>query len=312
MAGSKTTRNSIILVLAALIWGIAFVAQSEGDDVIGPYAFTSIRYLIGGVVLLPVIAILDKTGLSAEKPETKAEKKTLLLGGLCCGICVALASILQQVGIYLGTSAGKAGFLTACYIILVPILGILFKRKCGINVWISVIIAIIGLYLLCIKGGFTIEKSDMLVLACSLLYACHILTIDHFLLKNVHPVRMACLQFFVCSLVAWLPAFFVDMGADITRLPSLLAAAFSGKALVAILYTGVMSSGVAYTLQIVGQKDVNPTVASLLMSLESVFSVIGGWLILHDVLSARELLGCGIMFCAIVLSQLPTEKLKKQ
>ena len=311
MPKSKTKRNSIILVFASLIWGVAFVAQSQGGA-IGPYAFTSIRYFIGGLVLLPVIAIIDKTSPSRFKPKTKQDYKTLIIGGICCGVSVAAASILQQVGIYRGTSAGKAGFLTACYIILVPIFGIFLKRKCGINVWLSVVIALFGLYFLCIKrGGLSIQKNDFIVLLCSIMYAIQILFVDRFLLKGVDSVRMACVQFFVCGAVAALPGFFIDAGASFTSLPALFATAFSGKTLIAILYTGVLSSGVAYTLQIVGQKDVNPTVASLLMSLESVFSVLGGWLILGDVLTARELLGCGIMFIAIVLSQLPAEKFNK-
>lgn len=304
MAVSKTKRNSLILVLTALIWGVAFVAQSEGDDIIGPYAFCCLRYIIGGIVLIPVIKILDKAHLSGGKPETREQKKTLIKGGLCCGLCLAVASILQQVGIYLGTSAGKAGFLTACYIILVPIFGLFIKRKCGVNVWLSVVIALGGLYLLCIKDSLTVQKSDALVLACSAVYACHILVIDRFVEKNVDPVRMSCIQFFVAAAIALVPAFFADLNASFSAFVPMLARAFTGKSLIALLYTGVMSSGVAYTLQIVGQKDVNPTVASLLMSLESVFSVLGGWLILGDMLTVKELLGCGVMFIAIVLSQL--------
>ncbi|MCR5208185.1 MAG: DMT family transporter [Eubacterium sp.] len=311
MSASKTKRNSFILVLTALIWGLAFVAQSEGDNIIGPYAFASIRYIIGGIVLLPVIAFLDKTGNSPNKPKNKAELKTLLLGGLSCGSCLAVASLLQQVGIYLGTPAGKAGFLTACYIILVPIFGLFVKRKCGLNVWLSVIIAVAGLYLLCIKGSLSIEKNDALVLLCSIVYSWHILVIDRFIEKNADSVRMSCIQFFVASVIAAVPAFIIDIKCDFSAVPAMLVSAFTGRTLIAILYTGVMSSGVAYTLQIVGQKDVNPTVASLLMSLESVFSVLGGWLILGDKLTARELIGCGVMFCAIVLSQIPVSSLKR-
>lgn len=304
MAESKTKRNSFILVLTALIWGVAFVAQSEGDDIIGPYAFCCLRFLIGGAVLIPVIKILDKTGLSGGKPKTADERKTLVKGGICCGLCLAVASILQQVGIYLGTSAGKAGFLTACYIILVPIFGLFIKRKCGINVWISVVIALVGLYLLCIKESITIEKNDAFVIACSAVFACQILSVDHFVEKNVDSVRLACIQFFVSAAIAAVPAFVSDLNLSLSALAPMLSAAFTGKSLIALLYTGVMSSGVAYTLQIVGQKDVNPTVASLLMSLESVFSVLGGWLILGDMLTVKELFGCGVMFIAIVLSQL--------
>ena len=309
MSKSKTVRNSFLLVLTALIWGIAFVAQREGGDATGPYTFTCIRYFIGGLVLLPVIKLLDRTNLTKDtKPKTKEQKKELLKGGICCGLCLAAASILQQVGIYLGTAAGKAGFLTACYIVLVPILGLFLKKKCGINIWIAVCVTVAGLYLLCMNGSFKMQKSDMLVLCCSLVYAMHILTIDHFIYKNADSVRMSSIQFFVASFIAMLPMFFIEMGGDISRIPHALAVAFSGKALISILYTGVMSSGVAYTLQIVGQKDVNPTVASLLMSLESVFSVLAGWIILGEALNTKEIFGCVLIFSAIVMAQLPNKK----
>ena len=300
--------NILLLTLAALIWGVAFVAQSEGGDVTGPYTFTCIRYLIGALVLIPVIKINDKKSFYGDyKPKNKEERKTLLLGGLCCGLCLSVASILQQVGIYSGTTAGKAGFLTACYIVLVPILGLFLKKKCGANVWIAVGITVAGLYLLCINGALKIQKSDTLVLCCSLVYAMHILTIDHFIHKNAEPVRLSSLQFFISAAVAAVPMFFVEMKGDFSRLLPALAVAFSGKALISILYTGIMSSGVAYTLQIIGQKGINPTVASLIMSLESVFSVLAGWIILGEGLSLKEALGCVLIFAAIVLAQLPTK-----
>ncbi len=307
MSSAKTKRNSFLLVLTALIWGVAFVAQSEGGAETGPYTFTCLRYLIGGTVLIPVIKILDKAGLSGESKPTDAHpKKALLKGGLCCGLCLAVASILQQVGIFLGTSAGKAGFLTACYIVLVPILGLFLKKKCGASIWAAVGITLVGLYLLCMKGSFTMERGDALVLSCSLVYAMHILTIDHFVNRNADPVRMSCIQFFTASFIAAFPAFFLELHGSIGELPQALAVAFSGKALISILYTGVMSSGVAYTLQIVGQRDVNPTVASLLMSLESVFSVLAGWIILGQGLNLREILGCALIFIAVVLAQIPS------
>ena len=309
MSKTKTTRNSFLLVLTALIWGVAFVAQSEGGDATGPYTFTCIRYFIGGIVLIPVIKLLDKTGITGDKkPKTKEQKKELIKGGICCGLCLSVASILQQVGIYLGTTAGKAGFLTACYIVLVPILGIFLKKKCGLNIWFAVAITVAGLYLLCMHGSLKMQKSDILVLMCSLVYAMHILTIDHFIYKDVDPVRMSSIQFFMSSAVAAFPMFFIEMHGDFSNFAPAMAIAFSGKALVSILYTGVMSSGVAYTLQIVGQKDVNPTVASLIMSLESVFSVIAGWIILGETLNLKEIIGCVLIFSAIVLAQIPQKK----
>ena len=299
-------RNSLILVLTAFIWGVAFVAQREGGSETGPYTFICIRYIIGGLVLLPVIKILDKAGISAEtKPKTKEDKRLLLKGGIACGTCLGVASIFQQVGMYLGTTAGKAGFLTACYIILVPILGLFLKKKCGINIWFAVAIAVAGLYLLCINGKLEMQKSDILVLCCSLIFACHILTIDNFINKGVNGVRMSCIQFLWASLFGLFPMFFIELHSSFKELVPALAVAFSGKALISILYAGVMSSGVAYTLQIIGQKDVNPTVASLIMSLESVFSVLAGWVILHESMSVKEILGCVLIFAAIVLAQLP-------
>ena len=309
MKKTNTKLNAFLLAFAALIWGIAFVAQSEGGDVTGPYTFTSIRYLIGAIILIPIIKINDKTKFYGDyNPKSKEDKNRLLLGGLCCGLCLTVASLLQQVGIYYGTQAGKAGFLTACYIVLVPILGLFLKKKCGANVWIAVFITVIGLYLLCINGSFKMETSDLLVLCCSLVYSMHILVIDHFVNKHVDPVRLSSLQFLIAAALSAFPMFFVDMKANPANFLPAIAVAFSGKALITILYTGIMSSGVAYTLQIVGQKGVNPTVASLLMSLESVFSVLAGWIILGEALSLKEALGCVLIFSAIVLAQIPIRK----
>ena len=297
-------------MLTALIWGVAFVAQREGGNATGPYTFCFLRYIIGGFVLIPVIKIFDKTNVSRHKPETAEEKKLLIKGGICTGLCLGVASIFQQVGIYLGTGAGKAGFLTACYIVLVPVLGLFVKRRCGINVWVAVAITVLGLYLLCINGEFSIEKSDALVLACSLVYSMHILTIDHFISKDVDGVRMSSIMSFTAAILC-IPFLFVsELHCSFSEIPQALTTAFSKEALIPLLYTGIMSSGVAYTLQIIGQKDVNPTVASLLMSLESVFSVLAGWIILGESLSVKELSGCALIFAAVVLSQLPIDKIK--
>ena len=306
---SKAGRHSALLVLTALIWGIAFVAQSEGGEATGPYTFCFLRYLIGGAVLLPVIKIFNKKGL-AVKPTERADKKQLAAGGLCCGLCLSVATIFQQLGIYLGVSAGKAGFLTACYIILVPIFGLLLKRKCGVNVWIAVAVTVAGLYLLCMNGSLSIEKCDAFVLLCSVIYSLHILVVDHFTSKNVDGVRMSCIQFFVAAAVSMVPMFFVELHHSFSEVPQAMAVAFGREARIPLLYTAVMSTGVAYTLQIIGQKGVNPTVASLLMSLESVFSVLADWIILGRSLSLREIFGCIMIFIAIVLAQLPM-KIKK-
>lgn len=301
---SRQVRNSILLVLTAFIWGIAFVAQSEGGNAVGPFTFNGIRSLIGSIVLLPVIALLDRMKLTSKKPVTKAEKKTLLIGGLSCGVLLFLASSAQQLGICLGTPAGKAGFLTACYILLVPVLGLFLKKKCGVRVWTGIAITLVGLYLLCMSETLRLQSSDLLLLACALLFAVHILVIDYFS-PRVDGVRMSCIQFLVCGILSLIPMFFseIRVGADVW-----LAKLTDPGAWLAILYAGVLSCGVAYTLQIVGQNGINPTVASMLLSLESVFSVLAGWIILKQSLGAKELLGCGLISIAIILAQLPEKK----
>ena len=313
MKQTNTKLNLFLLAFAALIWGTAFVAQSEGGDITGPYTFTCIRYFIGAIILLPIIKIGDKTDFyGGKKPESKEEKKTLRIAGICCGLCLSVATLLQQVGMYYGTTAGKAGFLTACYIILVPILGLFIKKKCPKRVWLAVGITLIGLYLLCINGKFEMEFGDLLELGGSFVWAMHILTIDHFMIKKVDPVRLSSRQFFVTGIISFFPMFFYELGGDFKKLLPAVAVAFSGKALISILFAGVMSSGIAFTLQIIGQRGVNPTVASLIMSLESVFSVLAGWIILGEKLSLKEAFGCILIFGAIILSQLPNKTKNKK
>ena len=301
---SRSTRNSLILMLTALIWGIAFVAQSAGGDAVGPYSFNCIRSFIGGLVLIPVILFLDRLGLTERKPKSSKEWHTLLIGGISCGIILCLASNLQQIGINMGTAAGKAGFLTACYIILVPILGIFFHKKCPLNVWLGVILTVIGLYLLCMNGSFSLQTSDFFLLLCALAFSGHILVIDHFS-PLVDGVRMSCIQFFTCGVLTAFPMFFSDMHHSLAYLSTWSQAFTSFDAWIPILYAGIGSCGVAYTLQIIGQQDVNPTVASMILSLESVFSVLAGLIILGEKLSIRELSGCLLIFIAVVLAQLP-------
>ena len=225
-----------------------------------------------------------------------SRNKTLIAGGIICGICLCLASNFQQFGIQY-TSVGKAGFLTACYIIIVPILGLFMKKKCSPFIWVAVVMALIGIYLLCITDGFSIGKGDFLVLICAFLFSLHILVIDYFSPKT-DGVKMSCIQFLVCGILTAIPAIILEH-------PNL--SSFSG-AWGATLYAGVMSCGVAYTLQIVGQKNMNPTVASLILSLESCISVLAGWIILGQKLSTREIIGCVVMFGAIVLAQLPQKE----
>lgn len=289
-------RQSLLLLLTATIWGVAFVAQSVGMEYIGPFTFNAVRNAIGGLVLIPCIGFLQKMRMGEEKwgPTTNKEKKILVAGGVSCGVLLFIASNLQQVGIQY-TTVGKAGFITAMYIVIVPLLGIFLKRKAGIKVWCAVAIAVVGLYMLCmIDGGFSLQKGDLFVLICAVAFSVHILVVDYFAPK-VDGVKMSCIQFFVCALLSGICMILFEEP-DMTQIL---------QAWVPVLYAGVLSCGVAYTLQIVGQKGMNPTVASLILSLESVVSVIAGWLILQQTFSRRELLGCSLMFVAIVLAQLP-------
>lgn len=293
----------MLLLLTAAIWGVAFVAQSVGMDYVGPFTFNTVRSLLGGIVLIPCIVLLKRINVGSKDTAGAAEhasgdpagqRKVLLTGGVACGVLLCIASNLQQFGI-MYTSVGKSGFITAMYIVLVPVLGIFLKKKAGIKIWCSVAIAVGGLYLLCMTdSGFSIQKGDLLLLLGAVIFSLHILTIDYFSPK-VDGVKMSCIQFFTCGILSMVGMFLFEQ----PQIGAIL------QAWMPIVYAGVLSCGVAYTLQIVGQKGMNPTVASLILSMESVISVIAGWLILHQKLSGRELLGCVLMFAAIILVQLP-------
>ena len=301
-----TLRQSVLLLLTAAIWGVAFVAQSVGMDYVGPFTFNTVRSLIGGIVLIPCIMLLKRINAGSKDTAGAAEhasgdpagqRKVLLTGGVACGVLLCIASNLQQFGI-MYTSVGKSGFITAMYIVLVPVVGIFLKKKAGVKIWCSVAIAVCGLYLLCMTdNGFSIQKGDLLLLLGAVAFSFHILTIDYFSPK-VDGVKMSCIQFFTCGILSMVCMFLLEQ----PQIGAIL------QAWMPIVYAGVMSCGVAYTLQIVGQKGMNPTVASLILSTESVISVIAGWLILHQKLSGRELLGCVLMFAAIILVQLPERK----
>lgn len=288
-------RNSLLLLLTAAIWGVAFVAQSVGMDYVGAFTFNSVRCIIGAIVLLPVIWMTDRSNpkVTLTENEKRAGRKTLIIGGVSCGIFLCLASNFQQFGIKY-TTVGKAGFITACYIVIVPVIGLFLKKKCSSYIWAAVVMALVGLYLLCITDGFSIGKGDLLVLVCAVLFSLHILVIDYFAPK-ADGVKMSCIQFLVAGVLSGIPALILEN----PQITSILAAWQP------VLYAGVMSCGVAYTLQIVGQKNMNPTIASLILSLESCISVLAGWLILGQNLSIREITGCVIMFGAIILAQLP-------
>lgn len=290
-------KNSLLLLLTATIWGVAFVAQSVGMDYVGGFTFNMARSLIGSAVLLPVIWFMGRnSSKKAEETQGSSSRKDLLWGGLACGILMCLASNFQQFGIKY-TTVGKAGFITACYIVLVPILGLFLKKKCSPFIWLAVAMSVAGLYLLCITDGFSIGKGDILVLICAVLFSFHILVIDYYSPK-VDGVKLSCIQFLVCGILSGIPALIFEK-------PEMSAVLTAWQP---ILYAGVMSCGVAYTLQIIGQKNMNPTVASLILSLESCISVLAGWVILGQQLSAREIAGCVIMFAAIILAQLPQKE----
>lgn len=316
-------RNSFLLLLTAIIWGSAFVAQSVGMEYVEPFTFTFTRSIIGGIVLIPVIVLLRKTRSAgmrrdaqgvyvATQPHLARESvktdsitsktrsagmgitKYEWLGGICCGIALCAASNFQQIGM-LHTTVGKAGFITALYVVIVPILGLFLKKRVPILIWLCVVLSVVGLYLLCMpKGAFTVAQGDVLVLICALLFSFHILVIDYFSPKG-DGVVISCIQFFVCGILSGIIMLFVEN----PSFTNIMDAKWS------ILYAGALSSGVAYTLQVVAQKNVNPTVASLILCLESVVAVLAGWIILGDTLTSRELTGCIFMFVAIVLAQLP-------
>lgn len=296
-------RQVVFPILAAFIWGTAFVAQDLCADSIGTFAFNATRYFIAVLALLVVIAISDrakkdKPALSAE--EKKAASKQLWLGGLCCGVALAIASNFQQAGLVAGTDAGKAGFITALYVVLVPVFGLFFKRKVSLPVWIAVVCSVVALYLLCIKGDFSLAAGDLLILVCAVCFAVHILVIDHFT-AYCDGVKLSCLQFLFAGIISAVCMFLFE---DVDF------AAIWG-CILPLLYVGIFSCGVGYTLQILAQKDSNPTVVTILLSLESVFAVIAGAIILHQQMTAREYIGCVVMFVAVILAQIQFPEKKK-
>lgn len=293
-------RGPFLLTMTALIWGVAFVAQSRGMDYIGPFTFNGVRTLIAAVALLPLVWFFRRRSGSVKKTEAEKRtyRRTLLCGGVLCGLALGVASSLQQIGIQY-TTVGKAGFLTALYIVIVPLLGLLFKKRVALPVWIGVAIAAVGTYLLSIRENFSISGGDLLVILCAIVFSVHILLIDRFS-PHVSGVELACVQFFTAAVL-------VLTIAVITEKPNFGDILRSWGPL---LYTGLISSGVGYTLQIIGQKSTPPTVASLIMSLESVFAALSGWLILGQGMTGREALGCTLVFLAVILAQIPFARLK--
>lgn len=295
----KKLKSTILLIIAAVIWGVTFVAQSDAMEHIEPFTFNAFRFMIGAVVLLPFIKVFSgekkKDGGSNFKIGNEG-RRTLLLGCIL-GILLCIASSFQQFGIAAGSSVGKAGFVTSFYIVLVPVVGLLFGRKTSLLVVISAAAALVGLYFLCVGENFRIERADSLYLLCAVFFAVHIVVVSVYS-PYVNCVKLSCIQFLTASMISAVCMFIFekpDMDAIL-------------RAYIPLLYAGVLSCGIAYTLQIIGQKELDPTAASLIMCLESVFSVIAGFFILNQKLSATELVGCGIMLAASAMSQLPQGK----
>ena len=294
---THSLKNSLLLLLTAMIWGVAFVAQKDGMNYIGPFTYNGVRSLMGGVCLLLVLPGLDK--LRGKELE-KGSRRDILVGGVACGVVLFVASTLQQYGIALqdpATNVGKAGFITACYVVIVPVLGLFLRRRSPLLVWLGVAMAVAGFFFLCLMDGLAAGQgldlglSDLLLLGCALIFSVHILVIDKYS-PLADGVRLSCIQFLVCGVLC-LPFMF-----------ALETPTWAGlvDCTIPLVYAGVMSCGVAYTLQIVGQKGVHPAVASLLLSLESVFSVLAGYVLMPGSgLSHWELLGCALVGAAVVM-----------
>ena len=333
-ANSNQIKSSLLLLMASIVWGAAFVAQSLASNSVGTFTFNGLRFIIGGLCLLPFLR--GKVGEASDrhgnpfgsvssdenrklKGLTGQDSKKInrhirlpfspgsFIGGAICGIALFLASTFQQAGIVLGAAAGEAGFLTACYIVLVPILGIFIGRKCSFLVWPAVLLALFGLYLLCIPtfgAGISLSAADLSLLMCALLFSIQILCVDRYA-PMMNPVALSCIQFFVCGAVSLAAALIFELLPDPAAWIMSLSTA---SAWIAILYTGIFSCGVGYTLQALGQRSLNPALASLIMSLESVFSTIFGWLILHQTMTGKELAGCALIFAAVLLAQIPVRR----
>lgn len=299
---NKQLKGSLLLLLTAFIWGTAFVAQSKGVEEMGVFGFSVIRNFMAVVVLIPVILSLrikknnHKNTVRQEISAIFSDKK-LIQGGFWCGVSLCVAANLQQIGIKYVSFVGKSGFLTALYIILVPIAGLFFHKKVGKLVWAGLAFALVGLYLLCITDRIVLEYADIMLIACAVVFTIQIMIVDKYA-QEVDVIAMACMQFFWCGTLSMIPMLITEHN----TWENIMAAA------IPLIYAGVFSSGIAYTLQMVGQRDLNPTLASMIMSLESVFSVLAGMVILRERPSVREITGCALMFTGVILAQIPAKK----
>ena len=294
-------KGSALLVLGSFIWGTTFVAQSMGTNHLDAFSFNCIRNFIGVFALIPVLLVQVYTPKENMVSAQNIFSKDLFLGGLICGTALCLASNFQQLGIEYST-VGKSAFITTLYIVLVPLLGLFFKKKLSLQIWCGVILAMIGLYLLCMKDeAFVLTTGDIYLLLCAFFFTIQITAVDYYAPK-VNCIALSMMQFFVTAILSGIGMLFTGL----PTMENIIGAIFP------LLYAGVLSSGIAYTFQIIGQKHLAPTVASLIMSLESVFATLAGWIVLHEILSTKELIGCGLVFAAVILTQLPTFKFKKK
>lgn len=284
-------QSHLILFIAAIIWGSAFVAQSAGMDYIGPWTFTCVRSIFACITIILLFPLIRRIA----NEEKRKLDKTTIVAGICCGLALTPATLLQQIGIQY-TTIGKAGFITSLYCIFVPLFSIFLHKKVSKITWISACIALVGFYFLCLSTSFTLSIGDAYVLASAILFAIQILTIDHFVNK-ADSVMMSCIQFMVVAILTFIPMIALEK----SSLPLI------NSALTSILYAGVLSNGIGYTFQIIGQKNAEPTTATLIMSLESVFSAIFGLLLLHQTMTLQEVFGCILVFSGVILAQIPAK-----
>lgn len=285
--------GNLMLILAAFIWGIAFSAQTAGMDYLGPFSFNGIRFIIGGIVLIPVIFLMKKHS-SVNIVHDRAYIRKLIKAGVLCGILLGAASCVQQVGL-IYTTAGKAGFITALYVIMVPLFGLVIGKRPAPILCISVAIAVAGMYFLCVAGSLSLNTGDILVFICAILYTFHIIVVDK-LAPGLNGVELSCIQFFIAGIISLI---IVPINHEVITIEAVRGC------LIPLLYAGVLSSGVAYTFQILGQQRTSPVLASLLLSLESVFAAVMAWFILGQPMSSKEIFGASLCFAAIILAQLP-------
>lgn len=296
----KINKGNIFLLMSAIVWGLGLVSQQAGMEYLGPFSFTAVRCTLGGVSMLPLVWVLDRK----KAPEVKAAEaplKDTLKAAFFCSLALITVIISQQYGL-LHTTVGKAGFITATYILMTPVSGIFLGKKVQKNIWVAVAVALVAMYILCLRDGFSgLNLGDMLMLVAAVAYTTHIHLIDGFV-NRMDAVKLSCYQFIMVGLMSFLPAFILE-GSTFTVQNILLSG-------IPILYAGIFSCAVGYTFQVLGQKFTDPNTASLLLSTETVFTLLAGWLILNEVMAPAEYLGCVIMFVAIIIAQLPQKSEK--